>query len=287
MNHDAKRSDMSSVAVIILTFNEEKNLPHALGSVCGWANQVFVLDSFSTDRTLEVAKRFPCEIAQHRFESYGKQRNAALNLMPIEAEWVFFLDADERMTPKLKTEIDAVLAGSPRENGFFVRFRLMWMGRWVRRGYYPTWILRLFRRAKARCEDRSVNEHMVIEGEVGRLFGDIIHEDHNGLGRWVEKHNRYATREAAALLSNEDDGELDVSLWGSQAERKRWVKLRVWNRLPPLVRPMMYFSYRYILRGGILDGSAGFSFHFMQALWFQTLIDMKFLETMREREESR
>lgn len=270
---------MNDVAVIILTFNEERNLPHALDSVCGWAKQVFVFDSFSTDRTLEVAERYPCEVMQHRFESYGKQRNAALAQLPIEAEWVFFLDADERMTADLKAEIDALLQRSPRENGFFVRFRLMWMGAWVRHGYYPTWILRLFRRAKARCEDRSVNEHMVVDGDVGRLRGDILHEDHNGLERWIEKHNGYASREAAALVH--DGGQIDVTPWGSQAERKRWIKLRVWNRLPPLVRPLMYFSYRYVLRGGVLDGSAGFTFHFMQALWFQMLIDMKYLEMKR------
>ena len=275
------------IAVIILTYNEEKNLPCALESVCGWAKEVFVFDSFSTDRTVEIAKNHACVVGQHRFENFGKQRNAALDELPLTAEWIFFLDADEWLPQALKDEIAAVIASQPRENGFYVKRRLLWEGAWIRRGYYPTWILRLFRRQNGRCEERAVNEHIVVDGETGRLENDFMHEDHAGLARWVEKHNGYATREAEALLPNGDGGELNVSPWGTQAERKRWVKLRVWNRLPPLVRPMLYFGYRYVLRGGVLDGRAGFTYHFMQALWFQTLIDMRYLEMIRTHDRGR
>jgi glycosyltransferase involved in cell wall biosynthesis len=273
----------ADVAVVILTFNEEKNVGHALDSVCGWAKQVFVFDSFSTDGTLDVARRRPCQIAQHRFESFGRQRNAALELLPVTTEWILFLDADEWLTDELKREISTVIDSAPTENGFYIKRRLIWEGAWIKRGYYPTWILRLFRRGHGRCEDRAVNEHIVLDGDVGRLDHDFMHEDRNGVSRWIEKHNGYATREAEALFPNADGGEISATPWGSQAERKRWIKLRVWNRLPPLLRPLVYFSYRYVLRGGVLDGSAGFTYHFMQALWFQTLIDLKFLEMKRER----
>ena len=193
----------STVAVVILTLNEEQNLPQALDSVVGWADEVFVLDSFSTDRTIEIAQQHGCKMFQNRFEDYGKQRNHAISNLPIESEWIFFLDADEWVTDELKQEITERVATAPEENGFFLKRRLIWMGKWIRRGYYPTWILRLFRRTKGRCEERAVNEHLIVDGKVGYLKNDFVHEDHNGIDDWIAKHNRYATREAAWSYSGE------------------------------------------------------------------------------------
>jgi len=266
------------VAVVILTFNEEQNLPYALDSVCGWARQVCVFDSFSGDRTVEIARDRGCVVQQHRFEDFGQQRNAALRELPIEASWVLFLDADEWLPPEFKEEVGRVIASNPRENGFYCNRRLFWMGAWVRRGYYPTWILRLFRRGTARCEERSVNEHLIVDGQVGFLAADFIHEDRNGLGRWIEKHNAYASREAEEILKGQSANGVATSPFGSQAERKRWIRERVWNRMPPVVRPFAYFGYRYVLRGGFLDGKAGLTYHVLQGLWFPLLIDLKYLE---------
>jgi glycosyltransferase involved in cell wall biosynthesis len=264
------------VSVVILTFNEEVNLQHALDSVCGWARQVYVFDSLSTDRTVKIAQERGCVVVQHPFENFGKQRNAALDQLPIASEWVLFLDADEWLTPAFKDDAARVIAERPRENGFYCKRRLLWMGGWIRRGYYPTWILRLFRRGRGRCEERSVNEHLVVDGEVGYLDTDFMHEDHNGLGRWLEKHNGYATREAEELLHERPNN--SVNPFGAQAERKRWLRERVWNRLPPLARPFAYFGYRYVVRGGFLDGTPGLTYHFLQGLWFPLVIDLKYLE---------
>jgi glycosyltransferase involved in cell wall biosynthesis len=275
---------MVNVAVIILTHDEELNIEYALRAVCGWARQVFVFDSFSTDRTVEIARGFErCEVVQHVFENYGAQRNAALRLLPIEAEWILFLDADEYPTEELKREIEALVARNPPEDGFWIKWRLIWMGTWIRRGYYPTWILRLVRKTNARCEDRDVNEHMVVTGSTGRLEHDLIHEDHKSLDRWVLKHLRYADAEArASLIRAASHGEIEGSLLGSQAERKRWVRRNVWERLPRLVRPALYFGYRAVVRGGVLDGRRALAYHVMQALWFQTLVDLKCMEIERE-----
>lgn len=269
------------VAVVILTFNEEENLPQTLRSVVGWAREVFVLDSCSTDRTVAIAKEFGCTAAQNRFENFGRQRNYALDHLPISAEWVFFLDADEWLPEDLKREIGETVARGPAENGFYVKRRLIWMGKWIRRGYYPTWILRLFRRGKARCEDRDVNEHIVLDGSVGHLKNDFMHEDRKGISEWIVKHVRYAEKEAALLLEQEQQKQrrqLPGRLFGCQVERKRWLRTRLWNRLPPLIRPFFYFFYRYILRLGVLDGRAAFVYHFLQALWLPLLIDVKYLE---------
>jgi len=269
------------IAVIILTLNEAPNLPHALGSVSGWAREIIVVDSNSTDDTVDIATRAGCRVVLHEFEDYAKQRNFALEGIPINASWVFFMDADEWLTEELKSEISGIVASQRSENGFFVKWRMMWMGTWVRRGYYPTWILRMFRRGAGRCENRAVNEHMVVDGPIGYLENDFVHQDRKGLDHWIRKHVDYATREAAELLRLDEvgrRGELELKFWGSQAQRKRWLRYRVWNRLPPLVRPFLYFAYRVILRGGILDGPRAFTYHVLHAFWFHFLVDTKYLE---------
>lgn len=278
--HD-KSARLGALAVIILTYNEEANIAQALDSVSGWANEIFILDSLSSDRTLEIAEKYGCHIAQNKFANYAKQRNFALDHLPITSEWVLFLDADEWLSEELKKEISALIATSPIENGFYIKRRLIWMGRWIRRGYYPSWQLRLFRHGKGHCENRAVNEHLIVEGATGHLLNDFTDENKKGVSDWIAKHNGYATREAQELLNTRSVRgyqEIDVSLFGSQAQRRRWLRYKVWNNLPPLIRPFFYFIYRYILLGGFLDGREAFIFHFLQALWYPLLIDIKYLE---------
>ena len=195
-----------TIAVIILTYNEEANIKQALDSVAGWADEIFILDSLSTDRTLEIAREYGCHIAQNKFENYAKQRNYALDHLPIHSEWVLFLDADEWLPDALKQEISTLIAITPEENGFYINRRLIWMGRWIRRGYYPSWILRLFRYGKGRCEDRAVNEHLIVDGKTGQLRNDFMHEDRKGVTDWIAKHNGYATREALELFPKPTTG---------------------------------------------------------------------------------
>ena len=270
------------VTVVILTLDEAANLPQALESVCGWAQRVFVLDSGSTDGTDAIARRFGCDFFHHSFEGYARQRNWALDRLPFETDWVLFLDADEFVTPELKAELAAVLGAETGMDGFFVKRRLMWMGRWIRRGCYPTWILRVFRRSRGRYGDRPVNEHAIVDGAVGYLVHDLIHADRKGLSDWTQKHVRYAAYEARELLRNRtDDRDVEPRLLGDQVARKRWLRVKVWERLPPLVRPFLYFTYRYILRGGFLDGREAFIYHVLQALWFPLIIDLTYLEIKR------
>jgi glycosyltransferase involved in cell wall biosynthesis len=272
---------IADLSVLILTLNEDANLPQALASVTGWANAVFVLDSGSTDRTVEIANAQGAKVFAHAFENYSSQRKYALRELPIETEWVLFLDADEWLPEDLKQEISAVIATRPEENGFLIARKLIWMGKWIRRGYYPTWILRLFRHGKGICGDRIVNEHVVVEGKTGSLKHPFVHEDRKGISAWIEKHNKYAEMEAALLPESRREDR--SQLGGSQAERTQWMRANVWYCLPPLLRPFFYFFYRYVLRGGFLDGVAGLTYHFMQALWYQMLIDLKYLELRNSR----
>jgi len=276
----AASKSLVPLTVIILTLNEERNLPYSLRSVVGWAREVIVLDSGSTDRTVEIGAELGARVEHHPFEGYASQRNFALDL-DLETEWVLFLDADEILTPALKDEIEIVLAGNPGENGFWINRRFIWMGRWVRRGYYPSWVLRLLRLGAARYEDRQVNEQVHLAGRAGFLQHDMLHEDRNGVLRWMEKHIRYAEQEARELMRENHDGEIPGRLLGTPAERKRWLRHEVWERLPPVARPAMLFSYRFFLRGGFLDGLPGFTYHLLHDGFYRLLIDLRFIELRR------
>ena len=276
------------LCVLILTYNEEKNLPYVLDNVKDWADEVVILDSYSTDKTVEIAKKYGAKVFYRKFDNFSAQRKYALDELPIEGDWIFVLDADEYLTEELKEEITCILKNT-RKNGFYIKRRFIFMGRWIKYGgYYPVKLLRLFRKGTAKVI-RNINEHIDVEGQVGELQNDFIDEQLKGLTHWIEKHNRYSTLEALELIDYEKrrKNKIDDSfgkLLGTAPQRKRWIREHIWNPLmPPLIRPFLYFIYRYIFKLGFLDGKEGFIFHFLHALWFHFLIDVKYLEIKNTR----
>jgi glycosyltransferase involved in cell wall biosynthesis len=276
------------LSVIILTYNEELNISQALNSVKDWAEEIIVLDSGSTDGTIKLAENLGAKIFHRTFDNYANQRNYALRELPIQNEWILFLDADEYLTEELKKEISETLKTTDC-NGFYLKRRFYFWGKWIKHGgYYPTWILRLFKKEKGHIE-REINEHFVIKGKVGYLKNDFVDNNHKSITEWIDKHNKYATYEAEELLKfrqRKKSGKKDefADLSGSQAQKKRWIREHIWNPLmPPLIRPFIYFFYRYIIRLGFLDGKAGFIYHFLQGLWYPFLIDVKYLELKRRK----
>jgi glycosyltransferase involved in cell wall biosynthesis len=274
-----------SISTIILTYNETANLAICLESLTGWVEEIFVVDSGSTDNTLEIAARYGAKAVHHPWKTYAKQFNWALDELPMTGEWVMRMDADERVMPDLRDELLAKLPNlSTDVTGLYLKRRVYFMGRWIRHGgYYPTWLLRIFRRDIGRCEARHMDEHIVLSGgQTLRLENDIIDENHKGLTFWTNKHEGYAKREAKDLVGEEEgDVLIKPTLRGSQAERKRWVKTRLYARLPLFWRAWLYFLVRYIFQFGFLDGRKGLAFHFLQACWYRFYVDAKILE-MRE-----
>ncbi len=265
------------LAVIILTRDETLHLPVLLESLRPLAAEVWVVDSGSTDGTPELAAAAGCQVVEHPFESYAAQLRWAAEALPISAPWVMRLDADERLTPELARELADLLPRLPSDvAGVLVKRQVWFWGRWIRRGgLYPTWLLRVWRRGCGRCEERLMDEHVVLDGgRAVRARHDIVDENRKGLGFWTEKHNRYADREVADILAPPAD---EPGLAG-QAARRRWAKLSLYGRSPPFLRAFLYWLYRYVLRLGFLDGLPGLVFHFLQGFWYRFLVDAKLRE---------
>lgn len=273
----------ANCALLVLTCNEEKNLQHCLDSVQGLVREIYVVDSGSTDRTIEIARRFTDNVVQHEFTTQADQFNWALDHLPIESDWVLRLDADEFLLPELRDEISRVLPGLSEDvTGLLMKRRVYFKGRWIRYGgYYPTWLLRLFRRGAGRSESIAMDEHLiVIWGRTARLQHDFVDYNRKSLAFWTAKHMGYAAREASMLMAEELSSNDKLS---GQAARKRWLKGNVYNRAPLFLRPFAYFTYRYVLRRGFLDGTEGLMFHFFQACWYRFYVDAYVWEARGER----
>jgi glycosyltransferase involved in cell wall biosynthesis len=272
------------VAVIVLAHNEEQNLEACLASVDGWVEQLFVVDSGSTDATLEIARRFGATVLTHEFESHARQWQWALEHADPSSLWVLGLDADQRVSPGLRDAMITTLGQTPAAPaGYFLNRRQIFRGRWIRHGgYYPKYLLKLFRRGAATVDAGDlVDHHFRVHGSTARLPGDLIEDNRNeaDIAAWIAKHNRYARQQA--LQEHREvargDGAGPASAFGDPDARVRWQK-RIWRRLPLFVRPALYFVYRYVLRLGFLDGREGFIFHFLQGFWYRLLVDINLLE---------
>jgi glycosyltransferase involved in cell wall biosynthesis len=266
------------VAVIVLTLNEEANLEACLASVAGWTSELFVVDSGSTDRTLDIASRHGARVVTHPFESHVGQWEWALGALPVTAPWILALDADQRVSDQLRTSIERV-CGEPGGSfaGFYVNRRQVFRGRWIRHGgYYPKYLLKLFGRGRGRPDPADlVDHHFRVDGGVARLDGDLIEDNRNEMriADWIAKHNRYARLQAQEELTRLADDRDRGRVFGHPDERVVWLKRR-WRRMPLYIRPFLYFGYRYVLRLGFLDGKEGLVFHFMQGLWYRLLVDI-------------
>jgi len=267
-----------SVSLIVLTFNEEKNLPRCLESVKDLADEIFVVDSYSEDKTVGIAEKFGAKVFQRDFINQAEQFNWALDNLLITSDWILRLDADECLMPELRDEIAEVLPEAPSEiTGFYIKRRVYFLGRWIKHGgYYPTWFLRLWRKGAARIEEREVDEHTVLlKGRAENLKNDFVDDSRNGLDAWTEKINDYTSREVKERIKK---NAREMALGNNQAAKKRWLRQNIYYRLPLFCRAFLYFFYRYFVRLGFLDGKEGLIFHFLQGCWNQFLVDAKLYE---------
>jgi len=239
-------------------------LPYALESTIGRAVDTFILDSGSTDRTREVAESMGAKFVHQPWLGFARQKNWGIENLPFATPWVFILDADEAIKPELARELAEIYnKNTCEEDGFYINRFFIFLGRRINHcGYYPSWNLRFFRKGKARYEEREVHEHMVVDGKIGYARGEMEHNDRRGMEHYIAKQNQYSTLEAREMLrvkqGASSNSNLHASFFGGPIERRRWLKEKIWPRLP--AKWLMRFLFMYIYRLGILDGAAGFHF---------------------------
>ncbi len=264
---------MTNVSVMVPVKNEELNIGACLQSV-RWADEVFVVDSQSTDQTVKLAEDAGARVMQFHYQGGPKKKNWSLENLPFRNEWVLILDADERVTPELAEEIQASIERPDGPDGYYINRRLIFRGHWIRHaGWYPSWNLRLFRHRLGRYErlgledreagDNEVHEHVVLEGTVGYLRHDLLHHDYKSLFHYIERHNRYSNWDSAVYLELRRQPLFAGEPLHGPVRRKRFVK-RFWVRLP--FRPLLRFLYMYVLRLGFLDRAAGWHFCLLSSI---------------------
>jgi glycosyltransferase involved in cell wall biosynthesis len=271
-----------TLTVFILTYNEARHITRAIASVKDVATRIVVVDSGSGDATRDLAAAAGADVFQNPWSNHSRQINWTLENTGITTDWIFRLDADEIVLPEFAAELtrlDSLPAGIA---GLTVNRRIHYLGRWLRHGtLYPVRTLRLFRTGKASCEDRWMDEQILVEGAVGHIDADLADINLRNVGWWTDKHNDYATREAIEELLGGHAitrNTAAADTMEGRARFRRWVKLRVFRALPFGLRGFMLFIYRYIFRLGFLDGWQGLSFHVLQAFWFRLLTDVKMRE---------
>lgn len=277
---------MLDLSVIILTKDEELHIARCLENVKDIAKEIFIIDSYSNDKTLEIARRYAkVRILQNKWvNNYAYQFNWGLENAPVTGKWVLRLDADEYLTDGLIEELKQKLPEIPDNiSGISFNRRHIFLNKWMRHGIYPVTLLRLFRYGKGKCEERLMDEHIQItEGENIVFENDFCDHNLNNLSWFCHKHINYAVREAADLL------DIEIGLTGAsredadrtinkQAEGKRRKK-HSYARQPLFWRSFAYFLYRYFIKGGWRDGKEGFVFSFIQGWWYRTLVDVKIFE---------
>jgi glycosyltransferase involved in cell wall biosynthesis len=280
-------TDRAPVTLMVLTFNEERNLRACLESVAGWATDIVVVDSGSTDRTAAMAEEYDARLVVHPFETHARQWQWALTNIPLTTPWVLALDADQRLMPELRDEITERLQRPGETAGFFLNRRQIFRRRWIRHGgYYPKYMLKLFRRDAVLIDETElVDHHFQVNGPTATLRFDMVEDNQNeaSIAVWVAKHNRYAALQArqdvlgAPAEERSGSGPAGAGAISPRPatpdDRTRHHK-RLWARLPLFVRPCLYVIYRYVFRLGFLDGKEGFIFHVMQGFWYRLLVDI-------------
>ncbi|WP_435234241.1 glycosyltransferase family 2 protein [Psychromonas sp. PT13] len=279
---------MYNLTLIILTFNEQLHIQRCLEQVQNLNARLIVVDSFSTDQTCSIAQDESAEVFQNPFVNQAQQFQWAMDNCNVTSDWVLRLDADETIDDELVTNINEFIQSDGfGNNAAIFKRKHIFLGKWVKYGgRYPLHMLRLFRNGKAHVEQRWMDEHIVLEeGTSIELNGGFADDNLNSVTWFIDKHNKYATREMVDIKLKQLFPESETKITnetGFKIKFKRFLKQSIYMKLPYFVRPCVYFFFRYFIQLGFLDGARGFAYHFMQAFWYRALVDLKCIEVDRE-----
>ena len=282
---------MPDFSFVILTYQEEDHLPRLLNSIKPLDAPIYVLDSGSTDRTLDICKTNGIETVFHPFGNHPKQWHAALKSFDFATPWLICLDADQIVTPELFLQLKSFRDSDHQHiNGIYFNRKNYFKGHWLRfGGYYPKYLLKMFRTGIGYSDLNENMDHRFIVPGKTMIWnkGHIIEENlkENNISFWISKHNRYSdllAHEEVERINNIRSQTVKPEFWGSPDERTAWLK-NLWWKLPLFLRPFLYFTYRMIFQLGILDGRTGILFHFLQGFWFRIIVDVKINEILKQK----
>lgn len=278
---------MVDLTAIILTKNEEANIEKCIDSVREVAKRIVIVDSYSTDRTLDITRAMGGEIYQHEFENYGKQFQWAIDNTEIDTKWIFRFDADERLTKESAAELEKLCIENENTdvNGIIFTLEVTFLGRKLKHGgIYPFKKLCIFKRDMAYMEERAMDEQIILKsGRCVEMKCISEHNDFKDLSYWITKHNWYATRAAKDYFDHIESGD-DYSNLDFTCRMRRIIKYKIYYNMPMRMRCFMNFVYRYWVRLGFLDGKEGFLYAFLQAYWYRILVDAKIYEASIKKE---
>lgn len=276
-----------SFTIVLLTYNEEIHIERCVRALLPLGANILIVDSFSEDSTVALANSLGARVLQRPWKNYADQFQWGLGQVSDQAGWVMRMDADEYLEPDLQQEIQRILPTLAEDiTGIYIKRKVFFQGQWIRHGgFYPQTLLRIWRAGQGRIEQRWMDEHIVLppNAKTITLEHHIVDDNLKGITFWTDKHNRYATREMADILIQKyfphlgDHALRDMSA-DPQARLKRTIKDDIYNKLPPGLRALLYFLYRYFVLFGFLDGGKGFVYHFLQAFWYRLLVDVKVME---------
>lgn len=273
---------MADLTAIILTKNEEKNIEYCIQSILPITKRILVIDSYSEDRTVELARENGAEVLQHPFENYAKQFLYGLEKTNIQTKWVLRIDADERLTKESAAEVEELCNQNEDTdiNGIILRFEVTFMGKQLKHGgIYPFRKLLVFKYGIGTIEARHMDEHIILrEGKAVAAKHDSIHCDYKDLTYWIQKHNWYSSRELLDYIEEKEKNNSGAAALDTHASWKRYLKVHVYYKLPMGLRSYLYYLYRLYVKGGFLDGKEGRMFAFLQAYWYRYLVDAKIYE---------
>jgi len=270
----------TQIHAIILTFNEERHIARCIGSLGDQCASITVIDSGSSDRTRQMAEDLGAEILVNPFVNHAEQVNFAIDKLAHKSGWFLRIDADEVIDSKGSQDLAAAIGSVTDDvDGFLIMRRIHFMGRRIRHGgIEPNWQLRLWRSGTGRCENRWMDEHIIVAGSVRQSAIVLSDINLNPLDWWIGKHNSYASREAVEVLNSSHHfkpvDKLSAGA-GGQATKRSFLKNKVYNKVPAELRSLLYFVYRYFVLFGFLDGRAGWHFHVLQGFWYRFLVDAK------------
>lgn len=278
------------IVAIVLTLNEEIHIERCLTRLQSIVTDIIVVDSYSSDNTVNIAKNLGAIVLQNKWINYAHQFQYGLENTPTDADWVMRVDADEYLSDEYIADIKSRLPELSQDvSGVYCGLRRIFQGKMINYGAVNITMLRLWRNGRGRMETRWMDEHIRLDGDAVYFRGYIVDHNLNPLSWWIDKHNGYSAREVVDILTkkynlNQDkNGALYIK---SPFGVKRFIKEHIYNRLPCGLRAFLYFCFRYIFALGFIDGFAGFSFHFLQGFWYRFLVDAKLKEVemvMKER----